>query len=220
MIPRLFALLAAGLLWAGLAVAQININTASPAELDALKGIGPVKAQAIVDYRTRNGPFRSVDDLQNVPGIGPETLKDVRGQVSVGGLSRSLSAPPAKKPEPANLPSAAPARPAAESPRAPAPVPAKPAAPAKPATAQQSSPASPVIQPPAPAAPARPANPAAATPPSSAAPAKPPAPARPANPGTPAKPAAVTPSPQAASPTPPAAVPARPPTPARPAGIQ
>ena len=49
----------------------VNINTASEAELDALPGVGPGLARRIVEYRRQNGPFQSVDDLQNVPGIGP-----------------------------------------------------------------------------------------------------------------------------------------------------
>ncbi len=61
----------------------ININTASAAELEALPGIGPVLAQAIVDYRTENGPFTSVDELEEVSGIGPATLEEVRDLVTV-----------------------------------------------------------------------------------------------------------------------------------------
>ena len=69
----------------GAALAQININTATKEQLDGLKGIGPTKAQAIVDYRTKNGPFKTVDDLEKVNGIGPGTMKDIRGNITVAG---------------------------------------------------------------------------------------------------------------------------------------
>ena len=64
---------------------KVNINSATAAELDSLSGIGPTKAQAIVDYRNQNGPFRTVDDLLNVPGIGPKTLETIRDQITVIG---------------------------------------------------------------------------------------------------------------------------------------
>ncbi|HEX7248123.1 MAG TPA: ComEA family DNA-binding protein [Actinomycetota bacterium] len=61
----------------------VNINTASATEFEALSGIGEVLAGAIVDYRTENGPFASVDDLESVSGIGPSTLEEIRDQVTV-----------------------------------------------------------------------------------------------------------------------------------------
>ena len=56
----------------------ININTASETDLEALPGVGPVTAAAIIDYRTQNGPFATVDDLIDVSGIGPSTLEQIR----------------------------------------------------------------------------------------------------------------------------------------------
>ena len=63
--------------------ALININTASETELETLSGVGPVTAAAIIDYRTQNGPFATVDDLIDVSGIGPATLEQIRPFVTV-----------------------------------------------------------------------------------------------------------------------------------------
>jgi competence protein ComEA len=63
--------------------ALVNLNTASLAELDELPGVGPVTAQAIVDWRTGNGGFRSVDQLLDVDGIGEKTLADLAPLVTV-----------------------------------------------------------------------------------------------------------------------------------------
>ena len=73
----------------------VNINTASATELAAAKGIGEAKAKAIIDYRDKNGPFKSVDDLRHVKGIGDQVLEKLRSQVTVGpaaGPADSVSA--------------------------------------------------------------------------------------------------------------------------------
>ena len=57
---------------------KVNINLASPIELDQLPGIGPTKAAAIVAYREKNGPFKALEDLANVTGIGPNTVETLR----------------------------------------------------------------------------------------------------------------------------------------------
>lgn len=84
-------------LFSAVAFAQaVNVNTATAEELDkGLAGIGPAKAAAIAKYRETNGPFRSVDDLANVPGIKGGTLDKIRPMVSVGA---GTTAPALKKP--------------------------------------------------------------------------------------------------------------------------
>lgn len=68
----------------GAATGLININTAGASELETLPGIGPATAQKIVDFRESNGPFSSVDDLLDVPGIGDAKLEAVRDLVTTG----------------------------------------------------------------------------------------------------------------------------------------
>lgn len=62
---------------------EVNLNSANEIELEALKGIGPVKAKSIVDYRAKNGPFKSVDDLERVPGFGKKTVDKLRADLTV-----------------------------------------------------------------------------------------------------------------------------------------
>jgi competence protein ComEA len=61
----------------------ININTATAAQLDTLPGIGPTTAQKIIDYRTQNGPFQKIEDIMNVPGIGPVTFDNIKSLITV-----------------------------------------------------------------------------------------------------------------------------------------
>ena len=61
----------------------VDINSATLFDLDALPGVGPSTAQAIIDYRVANGPYASVDDLLNVRGIGPSKLAAMRARVRV-----------------------------------------------------------------------------------------------------------------------------------------
>jgi competence protein ComEA len=68
----------------GVAVTQpVDLNRATSAEFEALPGVGPATAAAIVGDRDRNGPFASVDDLDRVPGIGPAKLAALRDLVTV-----------------------------------------------------------------------------------------------------------------------------------------
>lgn len=64
------------------AASLININTATAVELEALPGIGPKTAEAIVDYRQEHGPFVTPESITDVPGIGPATLEDIRALIT------------------------------------------------------------------------------------------------------------------------------------------
>lgn len=79
------------LAWLFLAVHAyaVELNTATQAELEALKGIGPVKSKAIVDERTKNGPFKDADDFATrVKGIGDKTVVSLESQgLTINGSS-------------------------------------------------------------------------------------------------------------------------------------
>jgi competence protein ComEA len=61
----------------------VNINTASATELDALQGVGPATAQKIIDYRTANGAFKSIDEIKNVSGIGDAKFAAMKDMITV-----------------------------------------------------------------------------------------------------------------------------------------
>lgn len=62
---------------------KVNINTASQSELDGLPGIGPALAQRIIDFREENGEFKSIEDIQNVKGIGEAKFEEIKENICV-----------------------------------------------------------------------------------------------------------------------------------------
>jgi competence protein ComEA len=62
----------------------VNINTASAAELDGLPGIGAKTAALIVDYRQKNGPFKKIEELMNIRGVGEKNFLKLKDHISVG----------------------------------------------------------------------------------------------------------------------------------------
>ena len=99
--------LAATLLLTQLVQAEpVNINTADATALaKALNGVGPAKAKAIVSYREKNGPFKTVDQLAMVEGITQKLIDKNRADIKLGGAEKSAA--------PAAAPAAKPAKPAA-----------------------------------------------------------------------------------------------------------
>lgn len=90
----------------GTAAAVVNVNAATAAELDAVPGIGPVLAARIIEYREAIGPFRSVQDLQEVSGIGPRSIERMAPYLTTEESTRLVveagggSAPPPTVPSP------------------------------------------------------------------------------------------------------------------------
>jgi competence protein ComEA len=68
----------------GIGTGRININTATPEELETLPGIGPAIAQKIVDFRQANGPFTQIESILEVPGIGDGKFEQIHDLISTG----------------------------------------------------------------------------------------------------------------------------------------
>jgi len=66
------------------AAAVVNINTATAAEFEALPGIGAKTAARIVEYRQKNGPFKKVEELMNVRGLGEKNFLKLKAQLTIG----------------------------------------------------------------------------------------------------------------------------------------
>jgi competence protein ComEA len=84
----------------GEALAVVNINTASVKELDALPGIGARTAALIVEYRQKNGPFKKIEELMNVRGVGEKSFLKLKPQLTVSTIAAGAGAPKAERPKP------------------------------------------------------------------------------------------------------------------------
>ncbi len=93
---KLMLAFAAILAFSASAMAAVDLNTASQAELETVKGIGPAKAKAIIDFRKKSGGFKSVDDLDKVEGFGKKTVDSVRKEITVGNAKAAAAGKPEK----------------------------------------------------------------------------------------------------------------------------
>jgi competence protein ComEA len=73
---------------------MVDLNTADATELERLPGIGSSTAARIVEYRTKNGPFKKIEELMNVQGIGEKSFLKLRSQISVSAKPDSGRAKP------------------------------------------------------------------------------------------------------------------------------
>ncbi len=87
--PRLMAALAtivllSGFAWALVEKERVDLNRAGARQLESLPGIGPALAQRIIDHRQKNGPFKRIEDLMNVRGIGEKKFLQLEDRIRVG----------------------------------------------------------------------------------------------------------------------------------------
>ena len=70
----------------------VNLNTASASDFEALPGIGPKTAARIIEYRQKNGPFKKIEELMNIPGIGEKNFLKLKPQLTVAAVRADASA--------------------------------------------------------------------------------------------------------------------------------
>ncbi|MBN2053863.1 helix-hairpin-helix domain-containing protein [bacterium] len=93
--PRIVLLFCVIVGVAATCAAKCDINKASVAELQSIPGIGPKTAATIVEYRREHGPFKRIEDIMNVPRLGPGIFAKIRDIITVGGTaSQPVSAAP------------------------------------------------------------------------------------------------------------------------------
>jgi competence protein ComEA len=71
------------------ATSPVNLNTATPAQLETLPGIGAAGAKRIVDYRQKNGAFKKIEELMNVKGIGEKSFLRLKPLITVGSAEKA-----------------------------------------------------------------------------------------------------------------------------------
>jgi competence protein ComEA len=78
------------------AAATVNINTASVTDLEGLPGVGAKTAARIVEYRQKNGPFKKIEELMNVRGLGEKNFLKLKSQLTVGAVKADHDRPDAR----------------------------------------------------------------------------------------------------------------------------
>lgn len=89
---KLFSFLALCFLAIQCAFAAVNLNTATEAELEKLPGIGPVKAKAIIEERSKSGGFKNIEEIKKVKGIGDATFDKLKSEITVSGTTATATA--------------------------------------------------------------------------------------------------------------------------------
>ena len=87
---KLLGSLILGLFFSMSAWAAVDLNSATQSELETVKGIGPVKAKQIIEYRQKNGPFKNVDSLADVKGFGKASVAKFKSELIVGGDAKAV----------------------------------------------------------------------------------------------------------------------------------
>jgi competence protein ComEA len=86
------------------AAAQVDLNSATETQLQTLPGLSARDAKAIVNYRAKNGSFKTVDDLKSVPGFNSKKVDAIKSQVSISGAASTMDQSPTKQSTPSSPP--------------------------------------------------------------------------------------------------------------------